>query len=219
MCGVAARGETRVQVAVAYDEAFQHYFPNALDALEAGGAVVRTFSPLADEGLPEGADLVLLCGGRLEGFAGRLAANQCLLQSLRRYVAEGGRVYAEGGGMAYLSEHITLPTGECWPLVGALPLAARLAAPAAAVPCDLATLATCWLARRGTQLVGYRQADWQFTARGPVYEIAVGRREPAVVLGRHNVIGSCLQLHFAAMPGLLENLLALPAPRLQAADI
>ena len=44
----------KVQVAVAYDDAFHCYFPDTLDMLEMRGATVRVFSPLRDECLPRG---------------------------------------------------------------------------------------------------------------------------------------------------------------------
>jgi cobyrinic acid a,c-diamide synthase len=214
-----ASSDGALQVAVAYDEAFQHYFVDALDALEAGGAVLRTFSPLRDESLPEGADLVVLGSGRLEQYASRLALNHCLLESLRRYIAEGGRVYAEAGGLAYLSESLELGEGRRWPMVGALPLTARhRGSSLAAEPVELVTSATCWLARRGTPLRGYRDDQWDFQRRGPLYEIAGHGPDHLAIAGRHNIVGSRLHLHFAALPGLLENLLACPTRVLAPAE-
>src|SRR5690606_16917227 len=64
---LAARGlcdrlpcRCKVRVAVAYDEAFHCYFPDALDMLELSGAEVRIFSPLHDDRLPAETDIVYL---------------------------------------------------------------------------------------------------------------------------------------------------------------
>lgn len=56
-CSDAAEDLT---IAVAYDEAFNCYFPDGLDLLESHGAKVRDFSPLRDERLPPDCQLVYL---------------------------------------------------------------------------------------------------------------------------------------------------------------
>ena len=48
------------RVAYAHDEAFGRYFPDTLEALEALGADLVEFSPLRDERLPHGVDLVMI---------------------------------------------------------------------------------------------------------------------------------------------------------------
>lgn len=209
-----------LQVAVAYDEAFHHYFADALDTLEARGAMLRTFSPLHDEHLPEGVDIVLLGGGSLEPYAARLASNHCLLQSLRRYIAEGGYVYGEGGGLAYLCENVEISPGCNWSMVGALPATARLRRhPQPAAPQELHSSSTSWLARRGTLLRGYLDGRWEFDHHGPLYRIAGHSADLPLLAGRHNVVGSRLHLHFAALPGLLENLLSVATRRLASAEL
>lgn len=110
-----------VSVAVAYDEVFNCYFPDTLDLLELQGASVRTFSPLHDEGIPEGTDVVYLGCGHPENADARLAANLCMKMSLCKHVFAGGRVYAEGGGLAYLCEAIERENGLRTPMVGLLP--------------------------------------------------------------------------------------------------
>ena len=53
----------KLTVAIAYDEAFNRYFQDTLDLLELRGASIVDFSPLRDESLPHGTDLVYLgCG-------------------------------------------------------------------------------------------------------------------------------------------------------------
>ena len=101
-----------LQVAIAYDDAFHCYFPDTLDVLELYGATVCDFSPLRDERLPPDTDIVYFGCGRTDLFADRLLENTCLVSALREHFCSGQRIYAECGGLAYLSRHIELPDGS-----------------------------------------------------------------------------------------------------------
>ena len=107
-----------VRVAVAYDDAFNCYFQDTLDRFEFHGAEVVDFSPLRDESLPPGTDIVYLGCGHPEVYADALSENQCMLFALREHACTGRRMYAEGGGLAYLCQQLDL--GQRWvPMVGA----------------------------------------------------------------------------------------------------
>ena len=60
-------------IAVARDEAFAFAYPLVLDGWRRAGAEISTFSPLAGEPPPPGADAVYLPGGYPELHAGRIA--------------------------------------------------------------------------------------------------------------------------------------------------
>ena len=109
-------GRGRFRVAYAHDAAFGGYFPDTLETLEALGADLIEFSPLRDESLPEGADLVLIGCGRPELFAEELAQNLSLISALRAHVCRGRRLYTEGGGTAYLGRPArpARSPARCW---------------------------------------------------------------------------------------------------------
>lgn len=112
-------------VAVASDAAFSFIYPANLDCLQAMGANLAFFSPLAGEGLPP-CDAVWLPGGYPELHASALAANTGLQADLRAHVAAGKAVWAECGGMLALGQQITDGDGVTHPLWGILPGAAQM---------------------------------------------------------------------------------------------
>ncbi len=117
--GVEDSPARALRVAVAYDEAFHCYFRDTLDALERMGTQLTDFSPLKSESIPAETDLVWLGCGHPEQYAERLTRNVCLRQSLHAHVRAGGRVYAEGGGLAYICESLSWEQG-CYPMAGLL---------------------------------------------------------------------------------------------------
>ena len=102
--------------AVACDEAFNFIYPANLDRLSAEGYEIVTFSPIHDKSLPE-ADFVYLPGGYPELFEEEIATNVSMKNSIREYVENGGRLWAECGGMLYLSQEI-----DGFPMCGVLPI-------------------------------------------------------------------------------------------------
>lgn len=107
-------------VAVARDAAFSFIYPANLDCLQAMGAQLVFFSPLAGDGLPP-CDAVWLPGGYPELHASALMANQVVQEGLRAHWAAGKPMWAECGGMVALCEGITGHDGQFAPLWGLLP--------------------------------------------------------------------------------------------------
>ena len=98
------------RIGLAKDAAFSFTYEANLIALRRMGAELVTFSPLSDSALPGGLDALYLPGGFPEVFEGELKANAAMAASVREAIEGGLRVYAECGGMLYLS------------MIGALPL-------------------------------------------------------------------------------------------------
>ncbi len=109
-----------VRIAVARDAAFAFLYPGNLKLLEAMGAELRFFSPLAGERLP-GADAVWLPGGYPELHLEALAANAALKADLRRHRAAGYPLLAECGGFLYLLEELAGAEGHPAAMAGLLP--------------------------------------------------------------------------------------------------
>ncbi|MDH5547521.1 MAG: hydrogenobyrinic acid a,c-diamide synthase (glutamine-hydrolyzing) [Gammaproteobacteria bacterium] len=99
---LVSNAKTDVRIGVARDAAFGFYYPNDLEALQAAGAELVFFDALHDRSLPE-VDGLFIGGGFPETQAKQLAANRELKQQIRREIEDGMPVYAECGGLMYLS--------------------------------------------------------------------------------------------------------------------
>jgi cobyrinic acid a,c-diamide synthase len=111
------RGRT---IAIARDAAFSFVYSANLDCLEALGARLEFFSPLAGDALPA-CDAVWLPGGYPELHAQRLSRHTALRQALARHVQEGKAVWAECGGMMALFDTLVTADGSTHAMWGLLP--------------------------------------------------------------------------------------------------
>jgi cobyrinic acid a,c-diamide synthase len=115
------RSPARHRVAVARDRAFCFYYPENLEWLEAAGGAIVPFSPLADAALPPNIRLLYLGGGYPELHAETLAANQRVRESIRRFHAGGGTIYAECGGLMFTCRELVDMSGRSFPMLDLLP--------------------------------------------------------------------------------------------------
>lgn len=112
--------KTRCRIGIARDAAFSFYYPDNLDLLEDLGAELVAFSPLRDRSLPDVSGLYF-GGGFPEVHAEELEDNAPLRRVLQGRIADGMPVYAECGGLMYLSESIVDGNGKERGMVGAVP--------------------------------------------------------------------------------------------------
>jgi cobyrinic acid a,c-diamide synthase len=119
-----ARGlpKPTVRIGVARDRAFCFYYQDNLDRLAGSGAEVVSFSPMTDR-LPD-LDALYLGGGYPELHAEALSRSRCR-EDVRRAVDDGMPVYAECGGLVYLTDRIAGKDGE-HPMAGVLPAVTRM---------------------------------------------------------------------------------------------
>jgi cobyrinic acid a,c-diamide synthase len=109
------------RIAIARDAAFSFIYPANVTLLEALGAHVDYFSPLADEALPQHADALYLPGGYPELHAASLATSTRSAATIRAHAAAGKPLVAECGGMLYLLDQLTDTHGTTTPMLGLLP--------------------------------------------------------------------------------------------------
>jgi len=109
-----------LRIGLLVDAAFQFYYSENLEALEARGAELVAINALEDKSLPE-LDGLYIGGGFPETSAKLLAKNSLFRESLREAIHNGLPVYAECGGLIYLGKSIELD-GEEYPLTGVFPI-------------------------------------------------------------------------------------------------
>ncbi|MFA6331664.1 MAG: Ni-sirohydrochlorin a,c-diamide synthase [Methanoregula sp.] len=98
-----------VRIGVAMDEAFNFYYADLFDIQKTCGAETIPFSPLHDR-LPD-ADGYIIGGGYPELFTRELEANDRMREAVREVSRNGTPIYAECGGLMYLTGRMTLKKG------------------------------------------------------------------------------------------------------------
>lgn len=94
-----------IRLGIAMDRVFGFYYNEDLDSLRDAGIELVTVDTLKDNALPD-IDGLIVGGGFPEAFIDDLARNQGLLADIRRQAEDGLPVYAECGGLMYLSRSL-----------------------------------------------------------------------------------------------------------------
>jgi cobyrinic acid a,c-diamide synthase len=115
-----------VRVGVLRDSAFTFYYPENLEAIERAGGTIESISPLADTGVGD-IDVLYVGGGFPETHAAALSGNRELLGRLRERARAGMPVYAECGGLMYVSAGLWTSGGR-HEMAGLLPVETRMGA-------------------------------------------------------------------------------------------
>jgi cobyrinic acid a,c-diamide synthase len=112
------------------DSSFSFYYPENLEMLEEAGAElipVSTKKELNPETMRklEQLDTIYIGGGFPEINLKELAANSELKAEIKKLAEDGMPIYAECGGMMYLSDNVTL-NGKKYALTGILPIEIKM---------------------------------------------------------------------------------------------
>ena len=117
----------KLTIGVLRDAAFQFYYEENLEALQAAGARLVMIDALHSRELPPDLDGLYIGGGFPETSARQLADNRSFRQSVRDRIDAGLPVYAECGGLIFLGRSIVLQ-GQEYPLAGIFPVTFALSA-------------------------------------------------------------------------------------------
>jgi cobyrinic acid a,c-diamide synthase len=202
-----------VRVGVPSDHAFSFYYEDNLDLLREQGAEIVRFSPMNDASLPPDLDGLYLGGGYPELYAGQLSGNRQMLEEVRRFASSGRPVYAECGGMLYVSESLRVDE-KSYALAGVLPLSMQMTD--RLVQFGYVTVEfteDCLLGRKGTVVRGHSFHYSRIASQGDVatnyhVQYSLSGREEQEGFRHGYVLASYIHLHFRANPAVAENFVA-----------
>jgi cobyrinic acid a,c-diamide synthase len=200
----------KLRIGYALDEAFHFYYPDNLELLQEAGAELLPFSPINDAAVPEGLDALIFGGGYPEENGEKLSGNEKMRKSIREFVAFGKYIYAECGGLMYLSEKITDRDGKEWPMVGVLPFSTRMLPKLKRLGYKEVTLLddTC-LGKKGDTLRGH-EFHYSEICGDPecdkVYNV-LSRSGKQNIEGyvSGSVLASYIHLHLGSLPGAASH--------------
>ncbi len=210
----AARRDARtVRIGIAKDLAFCFYYPDNLELLEAEGAEFVRFSPMNDQVLPD-VDMLYLGGGYPELHGERLAGNISMRTAIRQFAERGGTIYAECGGMMYLTQAIRDFGGTSHEMVGLFAAEAVMRQTGLTMGYRTMELAKgCILGEPGITARGHEFHYSSLVPRGAldyacVLQDAGGlpKGQDGVSIG--NVVGLYTHLHFASQPQIAKSLVS-----------
>lgn len=110
--------EKVINIAVAYDEAFQFYYYENIKTLENLGANIIYFSPLYDTKLPGDISGIYIGGGYPELYAKKLEENVSIRKEIKDMADLGIPIYGECGGYMYICNTIKNLDNKKFDMVG-----------------------------------------------------------------------------------------------------
>ncbi len=200
----------RCRIGVACDDAFHFYYEDNLRRLEAAGAELVRFAPTRETRLPP-VDGLYFGGGYPEALAAELSGNRAMIGAVRSFAQSGGPIYAECGGLMYLSDGIRTLDGRVWPMAGIVAGEAVMSGRLQALGyVEVETRAESILGPAGMRMRGHQ---FRYSALAPipermerVYAVHPRRGAPFVEGYRSgSVLASYVHVHWASNPQAAEG--------------
>ena len=194
-----------VRIGVAQDHAFCFYYPDNLDALEAAGAELISFSPLHDDALPD-VEMLYLGGGYPELYGEALSRNITMRTAIKQFAEGGGLIYAECGGLMYLTESIRDCDGQSHTMVGVFPAETVMRKTGFTLGYrTIESARRCILGDVGVTVRGHEFHYSTLVAKGPLQYACSLRDADGLSKGQDglmigNVLALYTHLHFASQP-------------------
>jgi cobyrinic acid a,c-diamide synthase len=209
---VSPKRSKRVRIGIARDNAFCFYYQDNLDLLEASGAELSFFSPVADKQVPPDLDGLYFGGGYPELFADQLAANTSMRKQIRDKSRKGMPIYAECGGFMYLCAELRDRGGKRFPMVGCFPFATQMFSRLKALGYREITLTKDTIfGRAGQSIRGHEFHYSELIKSTPdidtVFRLAdkIGMQKPPEGFMVNCTLGSYNHLHFGSRPQVAEH--------------
>ncbi len=206
----------KVKVGVALDEAFNFYYRDNIELLEAKGCTVVFFSPVNDKKLPSDLDMLYIGGGFPEIFAEKLQENVSMRKAIRKAAEDEMPILAECGGLMYLTRFIKDFSGRVYEMVSLVPgitvMSKKLTA-LSYTSCLL--LKDSLLGKEGMRIRGH---EFHYSFIDPetlpedtkyVYQVEIGKGiyEQKDGIAVHNTVASYTHTHLACRKDLIDLLI------------
>ncbi|MBI5887206.1 MAG: cobyrinate a,c-diamide synthase [Deltaproteobacteria bacterium] len=211
--GLTAAKSPATRIAVALDRAFCFYYEENLDMLRRAGGECVFFSPLKDKRLPCRTSGIYLGGGYPELYAGRLAANSPMRAQIKAASSQGMPVYAECGGLMYLSRILKTIDGKGHAMAGVFPWTAKMLKKRKAIGYrEITVRGQCPFLKKGSVLKGH---EFHYSEMGgaadpevrPVYAFKCPDTGKMVHEGfmKASTLASYVHVHFASNPAFASG--------------
>ncbi len=186
------------------------YYEDNLRRLEELGAEIVKFAPTRDSKLPA-VDGLYFGGGYPEVLARELSANDSMLVAIREFAAASYPIYAECGGLMYLSDGIRTLDGVTWPMVGLLPQLAVMSSRLQALGyVEVETRAPSILGPAGARFRGhqFRYSTLESNGGAELSHLYTVRPKWGAEFQegycRENLLASYIHAHWASNPDVAE---------------
>ncbi|ALE41804.1 cobyrinate a,c-diamide synthase [Leptospira interrogans] len=202
----------RCKIGIAMDSAFHFYYEENLMRLRQAGAELVFFSPLSDSRLTD-VDGFYFGGGYPEVFAPTLSKNKSLLNYIRDLSYKNIPIYAECGGLMYLSKGIKLVEGEFFPMLGLISATSIMEKKLKALGyVEVTTKKETIFGEVGLRFRGhqFRYSDLELDESNPielVYNLRKRKSDQVSEEGysKNSILASYIHAHWASNPNLAEG--------------
>ena len=196
----SARRVGSARIALAAGPAFSFTYPDNVEALEAAGATVVPFDPCVDRCLPDRCEGLVIGGGFPEVYAETLAANRALMDDVQRAARHGLMIWAECGGLLWLSERL-----DHHPMAGLLPVTAAMTPRLTLGYRRAVTRSPSPLGPAGQEIRGHEFHYSTTTPPGAALDIVGASGRERSGFATEQIFASYLHAHLAASPELAEQ--------------
>lgn len=199
----------RTKIVVALDESFNFYYQDNLDALKRAGSTLEFFSPIHDKNIPA-CDGLYIGGGFPEVKGNMLEQNGNMRKQLKKKAEEGLPIYAECGGLMYLTKSI-LYGKKKFAMVGLFDAETVMQKKLKLNYTKVKVSKPCLVSKASNTLTGheFHFSELESIPRDSKFaydmDIGVGITKKRDGLVEHNVLASYMHMHFA-LPNVAKGL-------------
>ncbi len=199
----------KIRIGIAQDSAFNFYYQDNLDLMEASGAQLISFSPISDKRVPDDLSAIYFGGGYPELHARELSENKTMRRSLVDLIESEIPVLAECGGLMYLCNSIET-SAERYPMLGVFDYQAIMNRSLRSLGyCEVDTLHPSIFGDIHSKIKGHvfhwAELDRVIPKREALFSVKKGERVLNDGLTYKNTLGSWVHFHFASNIHILRS--------------